>query len=188
MKKVPVVRVVRPDVAAVMPGMASETTIALAQVAETMREGLLAFTTAAGLAVFRQLLDEELTGLIGPKHSKNPGRAGTWHGTTTGQVVLGGRKITVERPRGRLVGGGGEIASATWDVFAADDLLQQVIVERMLAGVATRRYVLVAEPVGEQIKARSVSKSAVSRRFITATETAMAELLSRDLSTLVSRC
>ena len=183
-KKVPVVRVVRPDVAALLGGMPAETTIALASIAETMREGLLAFTTAAGLAVFRTLLDEELTGLIGPKHAKNPDRVGNWHGTTTGQVVLGGRKITVERPRGRLVGGGGEIGSDTWDVFAADDLLQQVIVERMLAGVATRRHVLVAEPVGEQVKARSVSKSAVSRRFITATETAMAELLSRDLSKL----
>ena len=92
-KKVPVVRVVRPDVAALLPGMASETTIALAQIADTMREGLLAFTTAAGLAVFRSLLDEELTGLIGPKHARNPDRAGNWHGTTTGQVVLGGRKI-----------------------------------------------------------------------------------------------
>ena len=183
-KKVPVVAVVRPDVAGLLPGMASETTIALGSIAETMREGLLAFTTAAGLAVFRQLLDQELTGLIGSKHAKNPDRAGNWHGTTTGQVVLGGRKISVERPRGRLVGGGGEIASATWDVFAADDLLQQVIVERMLAGVATRRHVDVAEPVGDTLKARSVSKSAVSRRFIAATQTAMAELLSRDLSGL----
>ncbi len=69
-------------------------------------------------------------------------------------------------------------------MFADDDLLQQVIVERMLAGVATRRHVLVAEPVGETLKARSVSKSAVSRRFIAATEAAMAELLSRDLSQL----
>ena len=183
-KKVPVVRVTAPDVAALLPGMASETTIALASIADTMREGLLAFTTAAGLAVFRSLLDEELAGKIGPKHAKNPGRAGNWHGTTTGQVVLGGRKISVERPRGRFVDGGGEIGSGTWDVFAADDLLQQVIVERMLAGVATRRHVLVAEPVGEQVSARSVSKSAVSRRFIAATKTAMAELLSRDLSTL----
>ena len=181
MKKVPVVRVVRPDVAGVMPGMPSETTIALASIADTMREGLLAFTTAAGLAVFRALLDEELVSKIGTKHAKNPDRAGNWHGTTTGQVVLGGRKISVERPRGRLVDGGGEIGSATWDVFAADDLLQQVIVERMLAGVATRRHVLIGEPVGETLKARSVSKSAVSRRFITATKTAMGELLSRDL-------
>ena len=162
MKKVPVVRVVAPDVAAIMPGMASETTIALASIAETMREGLLAFTTAAGLAVFRALLDEELTGKIGPKHAKNPARGGNWHGTTTGQVVLGGRMISVERPRGRFVDGGGEIGSGTWDVFAADDLLQQVIVERMLAGVATRRHVLIGEPVGETLKARSVSKSALN--------------------------
>ena len=56
MKKVPVVRVIRPDLAALLPGMASETTIALTQIVETMREGLLAFTTAAGLAVFRSLL------------------------------------------------------------------------------------------------------------------------------------
>jgi putative transposase len=181
-KKVPVVRVVAPDVAALMPGMPAEATIAIASIAETMREGLLAFTTAAGLAVFRALLDEELASKIGPKHAKNPDRAGNWHGTTTGQVVLGGRKVSVERPRGRLVEGGGEIGLDTWDAFAADDLLQHVIVERMLAGVATRRHVQVGEPVGSQLRARSVSKSAVSRRFITATETAMAELLSRDLS------
>ena len=170
MKKVPVVRVVRPDVAVLLPGLPAETTIALASIAETMREGLLAFATTAGLAVFGTLLTGELEAKIGPKHAKNPDRAGNWHGTTTGQVVLGGRKISVERPRGRLIGGGGEIGSETWDVFAADDLLQQVIVERMLAGVATRRHVLIGEPVGETLKARSVSKSAVSRRFITATK------------------
>ena len=132
---------VRPDVAGLVPGMPSGITVALASIAETMREGLLAFTTATGLAVFRTLLDEELTGLIGPKHAKNPERVGNWRGTTTGKVVLGGRKISVERPRGRLVDGGGEISSDSWDVFAADDLLQQVTVERMLAGVATRRHV-----------------------------------------------
>ena len=180
-KKVPVVRVAAVDVAAQLPQTAE---IALAGIAETMREGLLAFTTAAGLAVFRALLDDELTSMIGPKHAKQPDRVGNWHGTAPGQVVLGGRKVTVARPRGRYVDGSGEIGSPTWTAFASDDLLARVIVERMLAGVATRRHVDVAEPVGDTIKARSTSKSAVSRRFITATKTAMAELLSRDLSAL----
>ena len=97
--------------------------------------------------------------------------------------MLGGRKVCVERPRGRYVDGRGEIGSSTWDAFAADDLLARVVVERMLASVATRRHVDVAEPV-KTVKARSTSKSAVSRRFVAATETAMAELLSRDLSKL----
>lgn len=41
-------------------GLPAETTIALASIADTISEGLLAFSTAAGLAVFRALLDEEL--------------------------------------------------------------------------------------------------------------------------------
>ena len=95
--------------------------------------------------------------------------------------MLGARKVTVERPRGRYVDGG-EVELATWDVFASEDLLRQVVVERMLAGVATRRHVDVAEPVGPA--GTATSKSAVSRRFIAATAEAMAELLAADLSGL----
>jgi putative transposase len=56
----------------------------------------------------------------------------------------------------------------------------------MLAGVATRRHVDVAEPVGRELEERSkgLSKSAVSRRFVKATEHALAELMARDLAEL----
>jgi putative transposase len=96
--------------------------------------------------------------------------------------VLGGRKVAVDRPRGRYVDGG-EVELATWETFANEDLLAQVVVERMLAGVATRRHVDVAEPVGP-LDTKGLSRSAVSRRFVAATEKAMTELLARDLSTL----
>jgi putative transposase len=58
--------------------------------------------------------------------------------------------------------------------------------ERMLAKVSTRRYGAALEPVGTTIAARSrgTSRSAVSRRFVAATETALAELLGQDLSEL----
>jgi putative transposase len=77
---------------------------------------------------------------------------------------------------------GGEVELATWDMFASEDLLRQVVVERMLAGVATRRHVDVTEPVG--VDGNAQSKSAVSRRFKAATERALRELLARDLSEL----
>jgi hypothetical protein len=53
-------------------------------------------------------------------------------------------------------------------------------------GVATRRHARAAEPVGGQVAAAasSTSKSAISRRFVAQTRTALAELLSRDLSGL----
>ena len=154
----------------------------MADVAAAMREGPLAFTASAGLVVMQQMLTEELATIVGTKHAKlGLQRVGNWHGTTTGQVVLGSRKVTVGRPRGRYVDGG-EVELATWESFASEDLLRQVVVERMLAGVATRRHVDVAEPLG--VEGKATSKSAVSRRFKAATETAMGELLARDLSAL----
>ncbi|MEZ5220285.1 MAG: IS256 family transposase [Ilumatobacteraceae bacterium] len=183
MKKVPVVRVTTPQAAADLAGLPMQATVAMADVAEAMREGLLAFSTAAGLVVMQQMLTAELASIVGAKHAKlGDGRVGNWHGSTTGQVVLGGRKVSVERPRGRTVDGG-EVRLATWDMFASEDLLGQVVVERMLAGVATRRHEVVAEPVGP-VAGRAMSKSAVSRRFVAATERALSELVARDLSQL----
>ena len=54
----------------------------------------------------------------------------------------------------------------------------------MLAGVSTRRYPVALEPVGQRIEeqSRSTSKSAVSRKFVTMTETALTDLLAKDLS------
>jgi putative transposase len=182
-KKVPVVQVTTSEAAGELAGLPLEATVAMTDVAAAMREGLLAFATSAGLVVMQQMLTAELTAKIGPKHAKLPAgeRVGNWHGTTQGQVVLGSQKITVERPRGRHVDGG-EIGLDTWEVFASEDLLGQVVVERMLAGVATRRHVDVGEPVGQDGKAQS--KSAVSRRFKEATATALRDLMARDLSEL----
>jgi putative transposase len=60
------------------------------------------------------------------------------------------------------------------------------VVERMLAGVATRSFERVAGPIGERARkaASSTSKSAVSRRFVTGTPKALDELLARDLAAL----
>ena len=54
---------------------------------------------------------------------------------------------------------------------------------RMLAGVSTRRYANVGEPVGEQVEreSRSTGKSTVSELFIDRTRTALEELMARGL-------
>jgi putative transposase len=186
-KKVAVVSVAQAEEAARVADLPVEATVALAEVAGAIKDGLLAFPSATGLVVMFQMMQAELTGHIGPKHAKIPAaeRIGNWHGTTTDSVVLGGPTVTTERQRGRTTEGT-EIELDTWKVFSSKDLLSQLVVERMLAGVATRRHVDVAEPVGEELegRARSMSKSAVSRRFVAATKTAMAELLARSLADL----
>jgi len=54
------------------------------------------------------------------------------------------------------------------------------------AGVATRRHARVGEPVGKAVQAtsKSTSRSAVSRRFVKETETALDDLLAAPLADL----
>lgn len=184
-RKIPVMAVAEPAAAARLAGLPLEATVALADVAGAIKDGLLAFASTTGLLVMHQLMEAELTTLIGPKHARIPERAGNRHGTSAGSVVLGGRKVAARRPRGRTRDGT-EIALDTWAAFSSEDLLDQVVMERMLAGVATRRHADVAEPLGVALEARSsaTGRSAVSRRFVRATTRALDELLARDLSEL----
>lgn len=62
------------------------------------------------------------------------------------------------RPRVRSTDGH-EVSLATYGHFASEDLLTAVVMERMPAGVATRRHARVAEPVGEQVSATAKSSS-----------------------------
>ena len=75
---------------------------------------------------------------------------------------------------------------STYAAFSNDDLLSQVVMEWMLAGVVTRRHARVNELVGDDLdaQARSTSRSWVSRRFKAATDAQLDELMSRDLSEL----
>jgi putative transposase len=184
-KTVPVVRLTDSSDAAALPELAEEVRLALTDVAGAAREGLLAMSVATGLAVMQAMFEAEITEVAGAKGKHDPQRAAVRHGTGRGSVTLGGRRVPVTRPRARTTDGH-EVPLGSYAHFAADDLLSQLVLERMLAGVATRRHARTAEPVGEQVAAaaKSTSKSAVSRRFVRQTETALAELMARDLTEL----
>ena len=73
----------------------------------------------------------------------------------------------MKRPRARTVDGH-EVPLQSYGHFATDDLLSLVVLERMLAGIATRRHARIAEPVGRAVidSSRSTGRSAVSRQFV----------------------
>lgn len=157
--------------------------VALRELASAAKEGLLALSAGVGLAVLQELMEEELEEVVGPKGKHAPERTAYRHGREAGQVTLGGRRLSVERPRVRATDGSGELGLSSYRHFADEDPLTRVVLERMLAGVSTRRYARTQEPVGEALEegARSVSRSALSRRFVERTRTALAELISRRL-------
>ena len=163
-----------------------QVTVALAELAGAAHEGLLALAVGTGLGVLGSLLEADVERLAGPKGRHNPDRAAVRHGTQPGKVTLGGRRVRVDRPRVRSADGATELSLPTWRAFAATQLLDQLTLERMLAKLSTRRYQAGLEPVGSRVAqdATGTSKSAVSRRFVAATERALAELLAADLSGL----
>jgi putative transposase len=165
---------------AVLPERVQE---ALGQLVGAAKEGLLALSVGVGLGVLSELMEEEVDDVVGPKGEHNPERTAVRHGHEAGEVTLGGRRVPVERPRVRTADGDQEVALGTYAHFADRDPLARVVLERMLAGVSTRRYPRTQEPVGEEVeaKARSTSKSAVSRTFVDRTRQALGELMSRQL-------
>lgn len=160
--------------------------IAMDDVAADMREGLLALAVGAGLQVMTQLMAEDVTAACGPKGKHDPDRAATRHGSEGGSVTLGGRRVPITRPRMRTSDGAEEVPVASYELFNSTELLGRMAMEKMLAGLSTRRYPVGLEPVGEHTEARakSTSKSAVSRKFVKLTEHALADLLAADLSGL----
>ena len=168
---------------AVLPERVQE---ALGQLVGAAKEGLLALSVEVGLSVLRQLLEEEVDELVGPKGKWNPGRTAVRHGHENGEVTLGGRRVQVKRPRARTADGESEVPLSTYEHFAERDLLEEVVLQRMLAGVSTRQYRRAQEPVGEQVEtdARSTSKSAASRMFVQRTRDELWKLMNRPLSDL----
>jgi transposase-like protein len=163
-----------------------EVTISLTEIAASAKEGLLALAVGTGLKVMEAMFAEDVDRLCGPKGKHNEERSGYRHGTESGAVTLGGRRLPIQRPRVRASDGSEELSVPSYALFSSTEVLGRLAMERMLAGLSTRRYGVGLEPVGEKITAAAsgTSRSAVSRRFTQATETALVDLLARPLDDL----
>ena len=157
---------------------------ALGELVNAAKDGLLALSVGVGLGVLDTLMEEEVTDVVGPKGRRDPDRTAVRHGHEAGSVTLGGRRVSVERPRVRATDGTGEVAMSTYAHFADRDPLTKVVLEQMLAGVSTRRFARTREPVGQEVGdvERSASKSAVSREFVGRTGEHLRALMARSLA------
>ena len=182
MKKVSVPKVVSMSQAPETP-LPAEVREALGELVGAAREGLLALSVGVGLGVVHELMEREVEGAVGPRGKWNRDRTAKRHGHGDGSMTLGGRRVQVSRPRMRTAEDEHELPVATYEYFADRDPLTRAVMDRMLAGVSTRRFAEVGEPVGSEVEQSSTStgKTAVSDMFIERTRTALSELMSRRL-------
>jgi putative transposase len=182
MKKVPGPQVVTSAQAAESP-LPPQIQEALGELVGAAKEGLLALSVGVGLSVVHELMEREVDQVVGAKGKWNRDRTALRHGHEHGSMTLGGRRVKVSRPRVRAAAGEHELPLATYEHFADRDPLTRAVMDRMLAGVSTRRFASVGEPVGEDVEVASscTGKTAVSDVFIERTRTALSELMSRRL-------
>jgi putative transposase len=174
----------RPQLRTVLAEAAARTQLQLQlELGDAMRRDLREFVITAGTAALAAVLEEERTQAVGPRYAHLPTRSARRAGSARGELVMGGRRVQVRRPRARTLDGE-EIQLPSWTAFGAEDPLDERAVNQMLVGVTTRRYARSLEPLAAPLPERGTSKSAVSRRFVAATQKQMDEWLGRDLSQL----
>lgn len=116
--------------------------------------------------------------LAGPKQrgKRGPAAQPSWFGKQAGVVALGERKLRVTKPRLRQAGR--EVAVPAYAAMRTGRLAQRML-EILLNGVSTRKYRTVLPELAETV---GVSKSAVSREAIEASEQVLQQLAERQFA------
>lgn len=158
----------------------SQLKLALGQlIKETLYETVL----VSGLAYVMEVLEAERAQVCGLRYRHAEERSAYRSGHVRSSLVLGGRRVSVNRPRVRTTAEE-EVVLPSWAAWSAEDPLEERAIEQMLVGVSTRKYRRSLEELPEGIVSRGTSRSAVSRRFVRGTAKKVTDLLERDLSGL----
>ena len=146
-------------------------------------EALHELVVRTGMQVLEALLEDDREAICGPRSRPQQDRQAYRHGYDQGQLVLGGRKVSVRKPRCRSVDGE-EIQLPSWLEMALEDPLRRRMVEQMLIGVSTRKYERSLENLPAPMKSMATKKSSVSRRFVAKTQKQVDAFLGRSLEGL----
>ena len=135
-----------------------------------------------GRATIEAVLEMSAEGVAGVKQA---GRSRAeddtvWYGRQGGVVYLSDREVRVERPRLRRrgAGEGGEVEVPAYAAMRRPGAVADRMLEVLMAGVSTRKY---GRVIGEMADTVGVSKSAVSRETVEASERVLMELMERRL-------
>jgi transposase-like protein len=166
-----------------MPAAQVQISLPVQGVLRDVRHAFLGLCIDAGQKVLAAMMEADRVALCGPKGVPDTGRRAVRGGTTASQVVLGGQRIAVRRPRARSMTEG-ELTLRSFEWAADADPLDAATMAAIAAGVSTRRYASTQEPVPAAHRPRAASKSAVSRRFVQLSQEQLAQWLARPLGEL----
>jgi hypothetical protein len=130
---------------------------------ETAREGLLNLTVELGMETLRQMLEVDVTELVGEKGKHDNQRAAYRHGTENTKVVLGGEKRSVRKPRARGKSGV-ELSLPALAIFQDEESLSRACAVGTVGWGKHSEYACAKGFDGTEVAC--TSKSEVSRKFV----------------------
>ena len=149
---------------------------------DELQEELYGFVVRAGLRVLSERLEQERESLCGVAYERGRCRTAYRAGSAPGSLVLGGRRVSVKKPRVRE--GESEVVLPSWEAMSCEDPLDRRAMEQMVIGVSSRKYERSLESLPEAVRQSGTSKSTVSRRFKEQTSRVLQQWLNRELSGL----
>ena len=155
----------------------------LVELVESTELALEELVDVTGRATIEAVLELSARQVAGEPHRGQRGGAIIWHGRQQGQVSLAERKVRVQRARLRRRGGGigAEVAIPAYEALKHNDRTGARMLEILLRGVSTRNYAKVLPEMAESV---GISRSAVSREFMAASEAQLKGLCERRFDEL----
>ena len=163
-----------------LQGAYAQISLPVAGVLQDVQSAFVGLCISAGKAVLGAMMESERSGLCGPKGVPDARRSAYRHGHTRSWVTLGGRQITVARPRARNLEAG-EARLATYAWASERDPLEAATMAAIAAGVSCRRYGSTLDVLPLEEDQALVSKSSVSRRFVALSAKQLQGWLSRRI-------
>ena len=167
----------------VLPTAQVQITLPVQGVLQDVKHAFYGLCIQAGREVLAKMLEADRVALCGAKGVPDAARRAVRGGSTGSQVVLGGQRIVIKRPRARAVDAG-ELELPTFAWAAGADPLNAATMASIAAGVSTRRYAGTLDELPAPHQALSTSKSAVSRRFVGLSQQQLDAWLTRPLGEL----
>lgn len=147
----------------------------LVQLVEQSRQSVHLLFDQLNQQMLELLLEASAETVAGPKTPGKTKGAIRWHGRQRGVVTLPDRRLRLSKPRLRHATDG-EVEVPAYAALQNQSDLSAHLLNVLLRGVSTRQYQGVLPAMAETV---GVSRSALSRRLIEASEQALAELVAR---------
>jgi transposase-like protein len=160
--------------------MAVEIPLPLLEAFGSIESSFFELCIDSGQQVLQAMMEQDREDLCGPRWKRDPDRHAGRAGTTRSEVTLGGRRISIPRPRVRSREGE-EIALPSFAFAASRDPLDRHTLNAVACGISSRKNARSLDPLPGAMQERSTSKSSVSRRYVAMTTKQLTSWLTTPL-------